>query len=85
MMVGFAAREGSGAWHGFAQGWVPIMAIVAALSAVIGNPAAIAQSSVRRWPTPAVAHAGYALVGVLANQKSDGLTAEVYCVTTYAR
>ena len=85
MMVGFAGAEGSGAWRHYAQGWVPVLAVLAALSVVIGNLAAIAQSSVKRLLAySAVAHAGYALVGVLASQKSDGLAAVLYYVTTYA-
>jgi NADH-quinone oxidoreductase subunit N len=85
MMLGFAGAEGSGAWRGFAQGWVPVLAVLAALSVVVGNLAAIAQTSVKRLLAySAVAHAGYALVGVLANQKSDGLAAVLYYATTYA-
>ncbi|HXG47033.1 MAG TPA: NADH-quinone oxidoreductase subunit N, partial [Methylomirabilota bacterium] len=85
MMVGFAGAEGSGAWRGFAQGWVPVLALLAALSVVMGNIAAIAQSSVKRLLAySAVAHAGYALVGVLANQKADGFAAVLYYATTYA-
>jgi NADH-quinone oxidoreductase subunit N len=85
MMVGFAGAEGSGAWRSFSQGWVPILAILAALSVVLGNLAAIAQSSVRRLLAySAIAHAGYALTGVLANQKSDGLASVLYYVVTYA-
>jgi NADH-quinone oxidoreductase subunit N len=85
MMVGFAGVEGSGAWRNFAQGWVPVLAVLAALSVVVGNLAAIAQSSVKRLLAySAVAHAGYALVGVLANQKSDGFAAVLYYTSTYA-
>jgi NADH-quinone oxidoreductase subunit N len=85
MMLGFAGAEGSGAWRGFAQGWVPVLALLAALSVVVGNLAAIAQNSVKRLLAySAVAHAGYALVGVLANQKSDGFAAVLYYATTYA-
>ena len=85
MMLGFAGVEGSAAWSGFARGWVPVLAVVAALSVVVGNLAAIAQSSVRRLLAySAVAHAGYALVGVLANQKSEGMASVLYYVTTYA-
>jgi NADH-quinone oxidoreductase subunit N len=85
MMVGFAGSEGSGAWRNFAQGWVPLLAVVAALSIVLGNLAAIAQNSVRRLLAySAVAHAGYTLVGILANQRSDGMASVLYYVTTYA-
>src|SRR6185436_19997850 len=62
-----------------------VMAVLAALSVVLGNLAAIAQSSVRRLLAySAVAHAGYALVGVLASDKADGLAAVMFYVTTYA-
>src|SRR6185503_10856717 len=85
MMLGFAGAEGSGAWRLFAQGWVPVLALLAALSVVVGNLAAIAQSSVKRLLAySAVAHAGYALVGVLASEKADGLAAVIYYATTYA-
>jgi NADH-quinone oxidoreductase subunit N len=85
MMVGFAGAEGSGAWRSLVHGWVPILAVTAALSVIVGNLAAIAQSSVRRLLAySAVAHAGYALVGVLASQKSEGLASVLYYVTTYA-
>ncbi len=85
MMVGFATVEGSGAWRNFAQGWAPLLAVVAALSVVVGNVAAIAQRSVRRLLAySAIAHAGYLLAGVLANQRADGMASVLYYVTTYA-
>ena len=85
MMLGFAGAAGSGAWMDFSRGWLPVLALVAALSVVVGNLAAIAQNSVRRLLAySAVAHAGYALVGVLASQKSEGLASVLYYVTTYA-
>src|ERR1700733_11836423 len=60
MVIGFAGAEGSAAWHGYAPGWVPIIAIVAALSMVLGNLVAILQTSVRRLLAySAIAHAGY--------------------------
>src|SRR5213594_4009955 len=81
MMLGFAGAEG-GARH---WGWMPVLAVVAALSVVLGNLAAIAQSSVRRLLAySAVAHAGYTLVGVLASDKAEGLAAVMFYVTTYA-
>lgn len=67
MMVGFAGAEGSGGWRNFSEGWVPILAIIAALSLALGNIAAIAQNSVRRLLAySAVAHAGYMLLGVIS-------------------
>ncbi len=85
LMTGFAGAEGSGAWRGYAQGWTPVLALLAALSVVLGNVAAIAQSSVRRLLAySAIAHAGYMLIGVLAQRKEDGIAALLYYVTTYA-
>jgi NADH-quinone oxidoreductase subunit N len=84
MMVGFAGAEGSGAWRGFSQGWVPILAAVAALSVVVGNLAAIAQSNVKRLLAySAMAHAGYALVGLLGS-KGIGMASVIYYAVTYA-
>lgn len=85
MMVGLGGVTGSGDWRGFAEGWVPVLALLAALSVVIGNLAAIGQRSVRRLLAySAVAHAGYVLVGLLANQAADGMASVLFYVTTYA-
>ena len=48
MMIGFAGAEGSGAFRNFVAGWTPVIAIVAALSMLLGNLVAIVQSSVKR-------------------------------------
>src|SRR5689334_511886 len=48
MMLGFAGVEGSAVWRAYASGWVPVIAVVAAVSMVLGNLVAIVQSSVRR-------------------------------------
>jgi len=83
MMLGFAGAEGSGVWRGFASGWVPLLAVVAVLSMMFGNLAAIAQSNVKRLLAySAVAHAGYALLGVLSGN-SQGVSSLVYYVITY--
>ena len=84
MISGFAGAEGSGAWRHFASGWVPLIAILAALSMVLGNLAAIAQSSVRRLLAySAIAHAGYMLIGLLAHNQ-QGLASLLYYAVTYA-
>ena len=84
MMLGFKGAEGSGAWHACAPGWVPVLALLAAASMVLGNLAAIVQSSVRRLLAySAIAHAGYMLLGVLAHG-GQSLAALVYYVITYA-
>src|SRR6266699_3248281 len=70
MMVGFAGAEGNGAWRGFVSGWVPLLAVIAAASMLLGNLAAIAQGNVKRLLAySAIAHAGYALLGVLTDNR----------------
>ena len=83
MMIGFDGAEGSGAWRAFVSGWVPAIAVVAALSMVLGNLAAIVQSNVKRLIAySAIAHAGYALLAILSD--SDfGVASLLYYVTTY--
>jgi NADH-quinone oxidoreductase subunit N len=81
--IGFVGAEGSGAWRAMAPGWAPLLAVVAALSMVLGNVAALAQQSVKRLLAySAVAHAGYALLGILANSE-QGLLALLYYMATY--
>jgi len=84
MMIGFAGAEGSAGWHNFVSGWVPVVAVVAALSMVLGNLTAIAQSSVKRLLAySAIAHAGYMLIGLLANT-TVSQAALLFYVITYA-
>jgi NADH-quinone oxidoreductase subunit N len=83
MMIGFAGAEGSAAWRAYASGWVPVVAILAAASMVLGNLVAIVQRSVRRLLAySAIAHAGYMLLGVLSHG-GQSLAALVYYVITY--
>lgn len=84
MAVGFAGAEGSAAWLHFARGWVPVLAVVAALSMVLGNLVAIVQRSVRRLLAySAIAHAGYMLLAIVAHTQLS-LGALLYYVFTYA-
>ncbi len=84
MAVGFAGAEGSAAWLHFARGWVPVLAIVAALSMVLGNLVAIVQSSVRRLLAySAIAHAGYMLLAIVSHTQQS-LASLLYYVVTYA-
>jgi NADH-quinone oxidoreductase subunit N len=84
LAAGFAASAGNAAWRNFTEGWIPLVALVAALSVIVGNLAAIVQTGVRRLLAySAVAHAGYALIGVLALGKM-GIASLVYYVITYA-
>ena len=82
--LGFAGAEGSAVWHGYLSGWTPVVAIVAALSMVLGNLTAIVQSSAKRMLAySAIAHAGYMLLGVLSNTPGSA-TAMMFYVITYA-
>jgi NADH-quinone oxidoreductase subunit N len=84
LALGFAGAAGSAAWHGYVSGWTPVIAVVAALSMVLGNLTAIVQSSVKRLLAySAIAHAGYMLLGVLANTPTS-LSALLFYVITYA-
>jgi NADH-quinone oxidoreductase subunit N len=84
VLVGFAPVHGSAAWHAMIAGWAPVLAVLAALSIVIGNLVALAQSNVRRLLAySAVAHAGYTLLGLVAGGR-DGFSATLFYTTVYA-
>ncbi|HTY88424.1 MAG TPA: NADH-quinone oxidoreductase subunit N [Candidatus Acidoferrum sp.] len=84
LAVGFAGAAGSAAWKNGVPGWVPVIAVVAILSMLLGNLTAIVQTSVKRLLAySAIAHAGYMLLGVLANTPS-GQSALLFYVITYA-
>jgi NADH-quinone oxidoreductase subunit N len=83
MMLGFAGAEGSAGYQDFLRGWTPVVAVVAALSMLLGNLVAIAQSSVKRLLAySAIAHAGYMLLGVIAHDEK-AIAAVVYYAATY--
>jgi NADH-quinone oxidoreductase subunit N len=82
--VALLHAAGSGALHAYAPGWVPVLAILAALSMILGNTAAIVQTSLRRLLAySAIGHAGYMLLGLIAHT-TQSLSALVYYVITYA-
>jgi NADH-quinone oxidoreductase subunit N len=83
LIVGLATEAGSAAWHAHAQGWLPVVAVIAAGSMIFGNLAAIAQNDVRRLLAySAVAHAGYTLVGLMG-VGANAFPSIIYYVTTY--
>jgi NADH-quinone oxidoreductase subunit N len=83
VLVGFLPIHGSAGWHAMAAGWSPVLAALAALSVLIGNFVALAQSNVRRLLAySAVAHAGYTLLGLVAGGR-EGFTATLFYTTTY--
>jgi NADH-quinone oxidoreductase subunit N len=65
-------------------GWAPLLAALAALSILLGNLVALAQSNVRRLLAySAVAHAGYTLLGLVAGGR-EGFAATLFYTTVYA-
>lgn len=82
--LGLMGAAGDMAWPGYTVGWAPLLAILAAVSMLWGNLAAIAQTSVRRLLAySATAHAGYMLIALVAHTKQS-LVALLYYVFTYA-
>jgi NADH-quinone oxidoreductase subunit N len=63
---------------------MPVLAMLAALSILLGNLVALAQSNVRRLLAySAVAHAGYTLLGLIAGGR-EGFSATLFYTTVYA-
>jgi NADH-quinone oxidoreductase subunit N len=84
LMEGFAPFHGSAGWKAFAAGWMPVLAVLAVLSIVIGNVAALVQTRVKRLLAySAIAHAGYALMAFFGNSRQM-LPALGFYVITYA-
>jgi NADH-quinone oxidoreductase subunit N len=84
VLIGFGPAQGSAAWHAMVAGWAPLLAALAALSILIGNLAALAQTNVRRLLAySAVAHAGYTLLGLVVGGR-DGFSATLFYTTIYA-
>jgi NADH-quinone oxidoreductase subunit N len=84
VLLGFGPVHGSSAWHAMAAGWSPLLAVLAALSILIGNLVALAQTNVRRLLAySAVAHAGYTLLGLVAGSR-DGFSATLFYTVIYA-
>jgi NADH-quinone oxidoreductase subunit N len=86
-LIGFAFKIAAAPFHLWApdayQG-APILAVLAALSILIGNLVALAQTNVRRLLAySAVAHAGYTLLGLVAGGR-DGFSATLFYAVIYA-
>lgn len=83
IVVGFRGLEGEAGWQNYASGWVPLIAILAALSMVLGNLVAIVQISVRRLLAySAISHAGYVLLA-LVSHTHQAFVAMLYYILTY--
>src|SRR5437867_2124472 len=84
VLVGFGPVHGSADWHAMIAGWSPVLAALAALSILLGNFVALAQTNVRRLLAySAVAHGGYTLLGVVAGGR-EGFSATLFYTSTYA-
>jgi NADH-quinone oxidoreductase subunit N len=84
VLVGFGPVHGNAGWHAMVAGWSPVLAVLAALSILIGNLVALAQTNVRRLLAySAVAHAGYTLLGLVAGSR-DGFSATLFYTAVYA-
>jgi NADH-quinone oxidoreductase subunit N len=82
--VGMTGAAGRAAWGNQSAGWVPLVALLAVVSMLWGNLAAIAQTSVRRLLAySAIGHAGYMLIALVVHTEQS-LGALVYYVITYA-
>src|SRR5207237_9109103 len=70
--------------HALIACWAPVLAVLAALSILVGNLVALVQKNVRRLLAySAVAHAGYTLLGLVAGGR-DGFSATLFYTTVYA-
>ncbi len=84
VLVGFGPAQGGAGWQSMVAGWAPLLAVLAALSILLGNFVALAQSNVRRLLAySAVAHAGYTLLGLVAGGR-EGFSATLFYTTIYA-
>jgi NADH-quinone oxidoreductase subunit N len=64
--------------------WIPIVAVIAALTMILGTVVGVAQTSVKRMLAySSIAHAGYLLVGLVA-ASSAGKAAMLFYLVAYA-
>lgn len=81
LQTGFSEVAGSAAWGNMAAGWSLWLAVLAAVSMILGNVLALAQTSVRRLLAySAIANAGYLLVALAANGPKSAAAALFYVV-----
>jgi len=84
VLIGFGPVHGSADWRAMIAGWSPVLAALAALSILLGNFVALAQTNVRRLLAySAVAHGGYTLLGLIAGGR-DGFSATLFYTSVYA-
>ena len=80
---GLGETAGAGTNFPPAAGWIPVVALIAAASLLIGNFGALAQTNVRRLLAySAIAHSGAILLGVIA-ARDAGVGPLFYYAATY--
>lgn len=80
---GLGSASGAATLGAHGAGWLPILALVAAASIVLGNIGALAQSNFRRLLAySAIAHAGIMLLGVMVADRA-GYGPMIYYAITY--
>lgn len=67
------------------EAWVPALAVIAALTLILGNVVALAQHNIKRMlGYSSIAHAGFILMGLAAASKSDqGMSAALFYMFAY--
>jgi NADH-quinone oxidoreductase subunit N len=84
VLLGFGPLAGNAAWHAMSAGWMPVLAVLAAFSILLGNLVALVQKNVRRLLAySAVAHGGYTLLGLVAAGR-EGFAATLFYTSVYA-
>ena len=84
LLSAFPGARGTASLGGHLPGWAPLLMVLAVLSMVAGNVAAIVQTNVKRLLAySAIAHAGYALLALLADRR-HALSALLFYTITYA-
>lgn len=69
--------------HTFSPGWFIMLSALIVGSIILGNLAAISQSSIKRLLAySAIAHAGYVMIGLLAGT-AEGIASMLYYLITY--
>ncbi len=79
---GFAGHAGSIHWTNWTTGWLPVLGLLACLSMLIGNLSALKQMNLRRLLAySAVAHSGYALLGITSPEPLGPSSVSFYMLT----
>lgn len=88
LILALPESAGNAALGKFSPGWMPVLAVLAFASMLLGNLAALAQRNLKRLLAySAIAHAGYLLLGILAlagaANRAEAYAALLFYVATY--